>query len=256
METQRNYFRRIDYKMSSKIELYQGDCLEIMKQIPDKSIDMILCDLPYGTTACKWDVVIPFEPLWNEYNRIIKTNGAIVLFGSQPFTSKLVMSNLQDFKYEIIWQKTLSTNFMLSKKQIAKKHENICVFYKKQCTYNPQMEEGKPYKDKSRKRTVGVHGNAVTTKKPIINDGTRYPSSVQLFSNGNNHNFHPTQKPVTLLEWLIKTYTNEGETVLDNCMGSGSTGVAAKNLNRDFIGIELDENYFEIAKSRILGNVE
>ena len=233
------------------MQLIHGDCLEKMKDIPDKSIDMILCDLPYGTTACKWDTVIPFEPLWEQYNRVIKENGAIVLFGSQPFTSALVMSNPKMFRYEWVWKKTIATNFMLVKKQPAKKHENILVFYKKQPTYNPQMETGKPYKDKPRKRTVGIHGNAETIKKPIKNEGFRYPSTIQEFSNGNNNNVHPTQKPVALLEYLIKTYTLEGETVLDNTMGSGSTGVACINTNRNFIGIEKDDKYFEVAKKRI-----
>ena len=232
-------------------KIYNMDCLEGMKLIDDKSIDMILCDLPYGTTACKWDTIIPFEPLWEQYERIIKDNGAIVLFGSQPFTSALVMSNLKLFKYEWIWQKTLATNFMLVKKQPAKKHENILVFYKKQPTYNPQMEIGKPYKDKPRKRTVGIHGNAETIKKAINNEGTRYPSSVQLFSNGNNGNVHPTQKPVELCEYLIKTYTNENELVLDNCIGSGTTAIACINTNRNYIGFELDKEYYEIAKNRI-----
>jgi len=232
-------------------KIYNMDCLEGMKLIDDKSIDMILCDLPYGTTKCKWDIVIPFEPLWEQYERIIKDNGAIVLFGSQPFTSALVMSNLKLFKYEWIWQKTLATNFMLVKKQPAKKHENILVFYKKQPTYNPQMEIGKPYKDKPRKRTVGIHGNAETIKKAINNEGTRYPSSVQLFSNGNNRNVHPTQKPVELCEYLIKTYTNENELVLDNCIGSGTTAIACINTNRNYIGFELDKEYYEIAKNRI-----
>ena len=232
-------------------KIYNMDCLEGMKLIDDKSIDMILCDLPYGTTACKWDTIIPFEPLWEQYERIIKDNGAIVLFGSQPFTSALVMSNLKLFRYELIWQKTLATNFMLVKKQPAKKHENILVFYKKQPTYNPQMEIGKPYKDKPRKRTVGIHGNAETIKKAINNEGTRYPSSVQLFSNGNNGNVHPTQKPVALFEYLIKTYTNEGETVLDNCMGSGTTAIACINTNRNYIGFEIDPYYYEAAQERI-----
>jgi len=232
-------------------KIYNMDCMEGMKLIDDRSIDMILCDLPYGTTACKWDTVIPFEPLWEQYERIIKDNGAIVLFGSQPFTSALVMSNLKLFRYEWIWQKTLATNFMLVKKQPAKKHENILVFYKKQPTYNPQMEIGKPYKDKPRKRTVGIHGNAETIKKAINNEGTRYPSSVLLFSNGNNGNVHPTQKPVELCEYLIKTYTNEGETVLDNCMGSGTTAIACINTGRNFIGFELDKHYCDIANERI-----
>jgi site-specific DNA-methyltransferase (adenine-specific) len=240
--------------VTSLIELREGDCLEVMKDIPDRSIDMILCDPPYGTTSCnKWDVVIPFEPLWEQYERIIKDNGAIVLFGSQPFTSSLIMSNIKLFKYEWIWEKTMASNFALSKKQPFKKHENILVFYRKQPTYNPQMEDGKPYIDNrntgTRNISVGSESNLI--RRPINNKGSRYPSSVQKFSNGNNKNVHPTQKPVALLEYLIKTYTNEGEIVLDNCMGSGSTGVAAINCNRKFIGIELDEKYFEIARNRI-----
>ncbi len=231
--------------------IYNMDCLEGMKLIDSKSIDMILCDLPYGTTQCKWDIIIPFDKLWEQYERIIKDNGAIVLFGSQPFTSALVMSNLKLFRYEWIWQKTLATNFMLVKKQPAKKHENILVFYKKQPTYNPQMEIGKPYKDKPRKRTVGIHGNAETIKKAINNEGTRYPSSVQLFSNGNNRNVHPTQKPVELCEYLIKTYTNENELVLDNCIGSGTTAIACINTNRNFIGFEISKEYCNIANERI-----
>ena len=235
------------------MELFNGDCLEVMKSIPDKSVDMILCDLPYGTTACKWDIIIPFEPLWEQYKRIIKDRGAIVLFGSEPFTSALVMSNPDWFKYELIWQKTMASNFALLKKQPAKKHENILVFYKKQPTYNPQMEDGKPYVDNrntgTRNTSVGSESNLI--RRPINNKGSRYPSTVQKFSNGNNRNVHPTQKPVALLEYLIKTYTLEGETVLDNCMGSGSTGVACINTNRDFIGIEKDDKYFKIAKQRI-----
>ena len=235
------------------IELWHGDCLELMKNIPDKSIDCIICDLPYGTTACKWDSVIPFEPLWEQYNRIIKDNGAIVLFGSEPFSSKLRMSNLKMFKYDWVWKKTMASNFALCKKQPFKKHEMVSVFYKKQPTYNPQMEVGEPYVDKrqSGKRNVSVGTSDGINRHPINNIGVRYPSSVQEFSNGNNGNVHPTQKPVPLLEYLIKTYTNEGETVLDNCMGSGSTGIACINTNRNFIGIELDNTYFEIAKKRI-----
>ena len=233
------------------IKLYKGDCLEIMKQIPNGSIDMILCDLPYGTTACKWDVIIPFDKLWEQYERIIKPNGAIVLTASQPFTSALIMSNTNMFRYEWIWEKTLFSNFALVKKQPAKLHENILVFYKKQPTYNPQMQEGKPYSDKPRKRTMGVMNDAIGMKKAIENKGERYPSSVQKFSNGNNGTQHPTQKPIELFEYLIKTYTNENETVLDNTMGSGTTGVACVNTNRNFIGIEKDEKYFEIAKDRI-----
>ena len=222
-----------------------------MKNIPDKSVDMILCDLPYGITSCKWDVIIPFEPLWEQYNRVIKDNGVIALFGSEPFSSMLRMSNIKMFRYDWIWEKTLAGNFAMCRKQPLKKHEIISVFYKKQPVYNPQMESGKPYKDKARKRTVGIHGDKESVKKPIVNNGTRYQSSVKKFSNRNNGNSHPTQKPTALLEYLIKTYTNECETVLDNCMGSGSTGVACVNTNRNFIGIELDEKYFNIAKKRI-----
>ena len=224
-----------------------------MKSIPDKSIDMILCDLPYGTTACKWDVVIPFEPLWEQYKRIIKDRGAIVLFGSEPFSSYLRMSNIKNYKYDWVWEKTVASNFALARKQPLKKHENILVFYKKQPTYNPQMEKGKPYVDN---RCVGVRNASVGTENnlkrvSINNIGERYPSSVKNFSNGNNKNVHPTQKPIPLMEYLIKTYTNEGDTVLDFTMGSGTTGVACMKTNRKFIGIELDENYFNIASKRI-----
>lgn len=222
-----------------------------MQGLPDKSIDMILCDLPYGTTACKWDTIIPFKPLWNQYERIIKDNGAMVFTASQPFTSKLIMSNLPLFKYEWIWEKTIASNFMLLKKQPSKLHENVLVFYKKQPNYNPIMQAGKAYTDKVRKRTVGVHGDKETTKEPITNTGERYPSSVQKFSKGNNHTQHPTQKPVALFEYLIRTYTNEGETVLDNCIGSGTTAIACINTNRNYIGFELDKNYYNIANNRI-----
>ena len=232
-------------------KIYNMDCLDGMKLIPDKSVDMILCDLPYGTTKCKWDIIIPFVPLWDEYERIIKDNGAIVLTASQPFTTELIMSNRKLFRYEIIWEKTLFTNFASVKKQPAKKHENIVIFYKKQPTYNPQMQVGEPYKDKVRSRSMGVTGNAVPNKKAINNNGTRYPSSVIKFSNGNNGNIHPTQKPVALFEYLIKTYTNEGDTVLDNCMGSGTTAIACINTNRNYIGFELSEEYCKIAEERI-----
>ena len=234
------------------IKLYKGDCLELMKEIKDKSIDMILCDLPYGTTACKWDIIIPFEELWEQYTRIIKDNGAIVLFGSEPFSSKLRMSNLKNYRYDWVWSKSTYTNFYFVKKQPAKKHENISVFYKKQPTYNPQMEKGKPYVDKRNKKERSTElVKKSLPKQDIENKGVRYPSTIQFFNSGNRGKFHPTQKPVELLEYLIKTYTNENEIVLDNCMGSGSTGVACINTNRNFIGIELDENYFNIAKERI-----
>lgn len=232
------------------IKLYKGDCLELMKDIPDKSIDMILCDLPYGTTACKWDNVIPFELLWKQYNRIIKDNGAIVLFGSEPFSSYLRMSNIKKYKYDWVWNKKLAGNGILAKKQPLKIHENIMVFNSK--IYIPQMIKGKLRK----KMTGDLKESEITGGDSIVKEYENdlyYPKTIQDFSIANlrKGRLHPTQKPVELLEYLIKTYTNEGETVLDNCMGSGSTGVACINTNRNFIGIELDENYFNIAKERI-----
>lgn len=236
------------------IDLKQGDCLELMKEIPQKSIDLILCDLPYGTTACKWDSVIPFEPLWKQYNRIIKNNGAIVLFGAEPFSSALRMSNIKNYKYDWVWKKPNSTTPNLAKIQPMRIYELISVFYKKQPTYNPQMREGKPYTWNS-KRSGGEASNIQYAQdKAIVNTGTRYPINILEF--GQERGLHPTQKPVPLLEYLIKTYTNEKETVLDNCMGSGSTGVACMNTNRNFIGYELDENYFNIAKERIEGVIK
>jgi len=230
--------------------LFQGDCLDIMPLIPDNSIDLILCDLPYGTTACKWDSIIDLDLLWKQYKRIIKDSGAIVLTASQPFTTRLISSNYEMFRYEWIWEKTLFSNFALVKKQPAKLHENILVFYKKQPIYNPQMQVGKPYTDKPRKRTMGVINNAIGIKKAIENKGERYPSSVQKFSNGNNGTQHPTQKPLELMKYLISTYSNENDMVLDNTMGSGTTCLGAKELNRKFIGIEKEPKYYEIACRR------
>ena len=233
------------------IKLINGDCLEIMKTIENKSIDMILCDLPYGTTQNKWDIIIPLDRLWEQYERVIKDNGAIVLTSMQPFTSKLINSNMKWFKYEIIWDKKLSTGFLNAKKQVLRKHENILIFYKKQCIYNPQMTAGKPY-DKGISYDESSNYGKQIPVRALNETGDRYPTSIIEFSNADRRNKqHPTQKPVPLLEYLIKTYTNEGDTVLDNCMGSGSTGVACINANRNFIGIELDENYFNIAKKRI-----
>ena len=235
------------------IKLYNGDCLEVMDKLIAEGVvvDAIIVDLPYGTTKCAWDSIIPFDEMWLRLNKLIKLNGAIVMTASQPFTTMLIASNMKMFRYCLVWEKTLFTNFAQVKKQPAKKHEDICVFYQKQPTYNPQMGQGKPYTDKERARSMGVTGDALPSKKAITNIGTRYPSSVQKFSNGNNGNVHPTQKPVALMEYLIKTYTNENELVLDFTMGSGTTGVACKNLNRNFIGVELDEKYFTIAKDRI-----
>ena len=233
------------------ITLKKGDCLELMKDIPDKSIDMILCDLPYGTTACKWDTIIPFEPLWEQYERIIKDNGAIVLTASQPFTTKLINSNVALFRYEWIWEKSRPSNFFFAKKGAMKYHENVLVFYKKLPTYNPIMIKGQ----KAHDSRGGISKNNITGTSNVRKPNTsnlKYPSSIiKVKSTDSTRNLHPTQKPTELFEYLIKTYTNEGETVLDNVMGSGTTGVACKNLNRNFIGMELDEDYFNIAKERI-----
>lgn len=241
------------------IELYNADCLEKMKDIKDKSIDMILCDLPYGTTACKWDKVIPFEPLWEQYNRIIKENGAIVLFGSEPFASKLRLSNLKNYKYDWVWVKEKGSNIANSHKQPLRKSENICVFYKKQPFYDYKGEKlEKPYSNQlpinvwSGNSTLAHTNNLTENGERVYKTYThKCKHNILSFPRQTKGNLHPTQKPVALLEYLIKTYTNEGETVLDNCMGSGSTGVACKNTNRNFIGIELDKNYFEIASKRL-----
>ena len=230
------------------IDIRQGDCLELMKGIPDKSVDMVLCDLPYGTTRNKWDSVIPLNKLWKQYERMIKDSGAIVLFSQMPFSAELVHSNLKLFKYEWIWQKDNGTGFLNAKKMPLKIHENILVFYKKLPLYNPQMRTGfKPYKCKQGRHSTnyGAYEQGHITES----NGERYPIDIIKFKKDSG--LHPTQKPVELLEYLIKTYTNEGETVLDNCMGSGSTGVACINTNRNFIGYELDEKYFEIAEKRI-----
>jgi DNA modification methylase len=239
------------------INLMQGDCLERMKEIPEGSVDMVLTDPPYGTTSCRWDIVIPFEPMWEQLKRITKPSGAIVLFGSEPFSSTLRLSNVKHYKHDIYWKKEKATNFFQLKKRVGKVTENICVFYESQPTYNPQMvkHEGKLVTNKAR----GTHDSVVSGKSskaitPYKDTGYRYPIDILEVNRvplGKTQ--HNTQKPVPLMEWLIKTYTNEGETVLDFTMGSGSTGVAAKNLGRSFIGIEMDENYFNIAKERIDG---
>jgi DNA modification methylase len=241
------------------INLMQGDCLERMKEIPDGSVDMILTDPPYGTTACKWDSVIDFELMWEQLNRIIKPNGAIALFGSQPFTSALIMSNPKMFKYDLVWQKPKGTGHLNAKKQPLRDKEDVLLFYKKQCTYNPQMTEGTPYKDKAGKdhakstSMTDSYGNYTNYRE--VNKGVRYPKQVQKFGVVGRGSLHPTQKPIALMEYLIKTYTNENETVLDFTMGSGSTGVSCVNTSRNFIGIELDDTYFNIAKERIESTV-
>ena len=244
--------------MDKSYKLILGDCLEKMKEIEDKSIDMILCDLPYGTTVCKWDTVIPFDKLWEQYNRVVKDNGAIVLFGTEPFSSFLRVSNIKNYRYDIIWEKERITNFFFVKKQIAKCHENISVFYRKQPTYNIQYQqrEGKKSWNRSGKMSVhNLYNQVVKDKASESNGDLRYPRSVQKFSIHNVGLLHPTQKPLGLLEFLVKTFTNKNELVLDNCMGSGSTGVACLNTSRRFIGIEKDENYFNIAKERIENHV-
>ena len=237
------------------MQLYNGDCLEILKDIPDKSIDLILTDPPYGTTACKWDSIIPFEKMWPELNRIIKDNAAILLFGSEPFSSALRMSNIKNYKYDLYWKKEKPTNFLQLKKRFGKATENICVFYKKQCTYNPiKNKAGNKVTNKPKVK----NNDSITTAKgfcnirPYNDDGTRYPIDILEFNRVPlGQTVHNTQKPVALLEYLINTFSNENEIVLDFTMGSGSTGVATVNTNRDFIGIELDKNYYDIAVKRI-----
>ena len=233
-------------------KIYNEDCLEGMKRIDDKSIDMILCDLPYGTTQNKWDSVIPLDELWKEYKRIIKDNGAIVLTSQGIFTANLMLSNEKWFKYKLVWVKSKATNFLNAKKQPLRKHEDICVFYNKQPQYNPQMTEGEPYDKGVRKNQLtGSYGdfNPVHVKS----EGMRYPTDVVYFKTAESEGkvYHPTQKPVALFEYLIKTYTDEGETVLDNCIGSGTTAVACLNTNRNFIGFEKEEKYCKIANERI-----
>lgn len=231
------------------IRLIKGDCLEKMKKIPDKSVDLILTDPPYGTTACKWDVVIPFEPMWKELKRITKDNGAICLFGSEPFSSHLRLSNLKMFKYDWVWNKLRTSGSLNARRMPLKCHELVSVFYKKLPNYSPQMTKGKTIA-KSGGGAKDIYGksNVVRYKSDMY-----YPKTIQEFKACHNMTgkIHPTQKPVALLEYLIKTYTLEGETVLDFTMGSGSTGVACLSINRSFIGIEKDDKYFNIAKERI-----
>lgn len=234
------------------IDLRNGDCLELMQDIPDKSIDAIICDLPYGITQSKWDVIIPFDKLWEQYNRIIKPNGAVVLFGNEPFSSALRMSNITNYKYDWVWNKKNKTGILNCKKRPLKQFENIMVFYNKQSVYNPQMTKGKFRNKKiTTKKVFDAYGD-LNNEVDNYND-EYYPSNILEFSNAGNMSgkLHPTQKPVELMEYLIKTYTNENGIVLDNTMGSGTTGVACVNTNRGFIGIELDDKYFEIAERRI-----
>ena len=307
----------------SKIDLYQGDCLDVMSVIQDHSIDLIVCDLPYGTTGCSWDILIPFDSLWKHYNRVLKPNGIIALFSSQPFTTKLIGSNFDDFRYELIWIKNNCSNFQLANVQPLKYHENICIFYKDivQTCFSSVMEENmqrlglqqrdlqnlflskngnptgwvsnklsgtqiptreqwdaicklfgivdeydvllskiikhtyNPNTDRCNKvcsniGKAGQLGHLGSKSDTYVQENENYPQSVLYFER-ESQPVHPTQKPLALLEWLIKTYSNEGDTILDNCMGSGTTGVACKHLHRNFIGIELDQEYFDVAKKRI-----
>ena len=235
--------------------LIYGDCLEEMKKIPNNSIDLILTDPPYGTTLLKWDSVIAFDKLWEQYTRIIKSNGAILIFAQEPFATILRMSNIKDYKYDIYWEKERLTNINQVKRRVGKTIENICVFYKSQCTYNPQMikYDGKPRTNKVKNGKLGQLTDQ-QEKKVIeyIDNGWRYPTQVWKYQRDClKSNLHPTQKPILLLENLINTFSNENDLVLDSCMGSGSTGVACLNTNRKFIGIESDKNYFNVAKDRI-----
>ena len=241
----------------NNLKLLHGDCLDLMSDIPDKSVDMVMADPPYGTTACKWDSIIPLEPMWEHLKRVIKKNGAIAMTASQPFTTTLISSNMKMFKYEWIWEKNRGSNFAITKYQPMKEHENILIFSNGKTTYNPINQErlasGKA-RVKSRIGLMrggdkGVYGDGMNADIYKMYSNLRCPRSVQKFNIENG--LHPTQKPVPLMEYLIKTYTNEGETVLDFCMGSGTTGVACLNLNRRFIGIEKDPDYFKIATERI-----
>jgi site-specific DNA-methyltransferase (adenine-specific) len=233
-------------------QLLQGDCLERMLEIPDGSVDMVLCDLPYGTTACKWDTVIPFEPLWTQYRRVCKKNAAIVLTASQPFTSALVMSNVKEFKYAWVWEKSNPSNIANCNRMVMKYHEDVCVFYADQPTYIPQKWQGKP--NHGRGKMNGTRAGSIHNSGMLCVDdfsGEKHPKSIIRVENPRVKNQHPTQKPVALMEYLIRTYTNPGELVLDNTMGSGTTGVACMNTDRRFIGIERDPEYFRIAEERI-----
>ena len=242
----------------SNIKLYNADCFDIFPLIQDKSIDAIICDLPYGRTACKWDSILPFDKLWNEYKRIIKDNGAIVLFGSEPFSSLLRVSNLDWYRYDLIWEKSRATGFLEANNKPMKKHENISIFGFGKCSngckirlnYNPQGIKtiNKLTKRTKRGENLGERNNQ---SNEYIRKFTNYPNSIIKTIDSQKDKLHPTQKPLELIEYLVKTYSNEKELIFDNCMGSGTTGLACKNLNRNFIGIEKDEKYYNIALNRI-----
>ena len=232
------------------MELHNNDCFNVFPILP--KVDLILCDMPYGTTQNKWDSVLDLDKIWECVGKILKPNGAVILHSQGIFTAKLILSNENNFKYKIVWEKSKPTNFLNAKKQPLRKHEDICVFYNKPPTYNPQMSEGEPYDKGIRKdQLTGSYGDFKPSH--VKSNGQRYPTDIVYFKTPESEGevYHPTQKPVKLLEYLVKTYSNEGDTVLDFCMGSGSTGVACQNTNRSFIGIEKDEKYFEIAKDRL-----
>ena len=241
-------------KISPEINLIHGDCIEVMKDIPDKSIDLILCDLPYQRTQNKWDIMIPIDELWKQYNRVIKDNGCIALFSDGMFMAELMMSNKKMWKYNLVWDKVLPSGFLNANRMPLRSHEEICIFYKKQPTYNPQKVKGSPNHSKGKPKDC-VNNNYgdfefVDNSKEL--GDMKHPVSIVRFSKPHpSVSVHPTQKPVELLEWIIKTYTNEGDIVLDNCMGSGSTGVACVNTGRSFTGIELSKEYYDIAQTRI-----
>ena len=232
------------------MRLWHGDCLTLMKDIDTNSVDMLLVDLPYGTTQCKWDSIISLKDLWIEYNRIIKDNGAMLFHCAQPFTSNLIMSNVKNFKYEWVWEKSKASNYLNAKKQPLRAHESIAVFYRKPPTYNPQMTQGEAYNKGTAKRETEVYGSQRAVE--VKSDGERYPRTVQYFVTAEKEGkLHPTQKPIALTEHFVKTFSNPGDVILDNTMGSGTTGVACVNLDREFIGIEKDKEYFDIAVERI-----
>ena len=238
--------------MENNFSLHLGDCIVNLKNITDASVDMVLCDLPYGTTQCNWDIIIPFDDLWKELNRVCKKNAAMVFTASQPFTSLLITSNIKNFKYNWVWEKSKATGYLNSNKQPMRAHEDICVFYRKQPTYNPIMVNGTPYNKGEAHRPTDVYGS----QKSVLvksDSGLRFPRTVQYFKTAESEGkvLHPTQKPLALINYLIRTYTNEEDIIIDPVMGSGTTGVAAINLNRKFIGFELDENYFNISQERI-----
>ncbi len=238
--------------VTSEYSLLFGDCLERMKEIPDASVDLVLADPPYQSTACDWDSMIPFEPMWEQLKRIIKPNGAVVLFGAEPFSSLLRCSNIKDFKYDWVWEKSKATGFLNSKRQPLRAHEIISVFYSKPPTYTPQMTEGVAYNKGVRKEQTQNDVYGSFDQVEVKSDGLRFPRSVQYFKTAESEgSFHKTQKPVALLEYLIKTYSNENETVLDFTAGSFSTGVACINTNRKFLGIEMEEKYFDIGVNRM-----